>query len=45
MLVVVVVTFAVCKWRMTKGLGLTMFALYVVFVTQDLLREFHVINL
>lgn len=45
MLVAVVVTIAVCKWRMTKGLGLTMFALYVVFVTQDLLREFHVINL
>lgn len=43
MLIAVVVTIAACKWRMTKGLGLTMFALYVLFVTQDLFREFHVI--
>ena len=43
MLIAVVVTIAACKWRMTKGLGLTMFALYVIFVAQDLFREFHVI--
>lgn len=43
MLVSVVITIAACKWKMTKGLGLTMFALYVIFVAQDLIREFHVI--
>ena len=43
MLIAVVVTIAICKWRMTKTLGLTMFLLYIVFVAQDLMREFHVI--
>jgi Ca2+/Na+ antiporter len=31
------------KFRMTKGLGMSMFALYVVFVIQDLLRVYKVI--
>ena len=43
MLIAVVATIAICKWRMTKTLGLIMFLLYIVFVAQDLMREFHVI--
>ena len=43
MLIAVVATIAICKWQMTKTLGLTMFLLYVIFVAQDLMREFHVI--
>jgi len=39
MLVAVIVTIKLNKWRMTKGLGFTMFFLYAVFVTQDLLRS------
>lgn len=38
MLVAVVMVIAASNWRMTKGLGATMFGLYVVFLTQDLLR-------
>jgi hypothetical protein len=40
MLVAVIMTIKLNKWRMTKGLGFTMFVLYAVFVTQDLLRSF-----
>ena len=40
MLVAVITTIAVCKWKMTKGLGATMFTLYAVFVGQDLVRNF-----
>ena len=43
MLIAVVATIAICKWQMTKTLGLIMF-LYVIFVAQDLMREFHVIG-
>ena len=44
MLIAVVATIAICKWQMTKTLGLIMFLLYVIFVAQDLMREFHVIG-
>jgi Ca2+/Na+ antiporter len=40
MLVAVITTIAICKWKMTKGLGATMFTLYAVFVGQDLVRNF-----
>ena len=36
----VIATIAVNKWRMTKGLGYTMFALYAIFVAQDLARTY-----
>lgn len=39
MLVAVILTIKLNKWRMTKGLGATMFCLYGVFVVQDLLRS------
>ena len=45
MLIAVVATIAICKWQMTKTLGLIMFLLYVIFVAQDLMREFHVYRL
>ena len=35
----VIATIAVNKWRMTKGLGYTMFAVYAIFVAQDLARQ------
>ena len=40
MLASVIATIAVNKWRMTKGLGYTMFALYAIFVAQDLARTY-----
>jgi K+-dependent Na+/Ca+ exchanger-like protein len=40
MLAAVIATIAVNKWRMTKGLGYTMFALYAIFVAQDLARTY-----
>ena len=43
MLVAVIMTIKLNKWRMTKGLGFTMFFLYAVFVAQDLLRSYKVI--
>jgi len=39
MLVVVVSLIAAFKWKMTKGLGVTMFLMYFVFVFQDLARQ------
>uniref|UniRef100_A0A7S1UHZ0 EF-hand domain-containing protein n=1 Tax=Phaeomonas parva TaxID=124430 RepID=A0A7S1UHZ0_9STRA len=38
MLVAVICTIIVNKWRMTQSLGYAMFCLYAVFVAQDLLR-------
>ncbi len=38
MLLAVVGAIALSKWRMTKQLGYAMLVLYVVFLTQDLLR-------
>ena len=45
MLLGVIVTIAVCKWRMTKGLGATMFVLYAIFLAWDLMRAYEVIVL
>jgi K+-dependent Na+/Ca+ exchanger-like protein len=39
MLLSIVLTIIICKYRMTKGLGATMFALYIVFIAIDLLRN------
>jgi len=39
MLIIVVSLIAAFKWRMTKGLGLTMFIMYFIFVLQDLARQ------
>jgi len=39
MLFAVIFTIKMNKWRMTKGLGMTMFCLYALFVMQDLLRS------
>jgi len=41
----VVGTIALHKWRMTKQLGGCMFVLYIIFLTQDLLRNYGVISL
>ena len=40
MLLGVIVTIAAAGWKMTKGLGITMFVLYGVFLTWDLLRAY-----
>ena len=45
MLVAVIGVIIKSNFRMTKGLGLAMFLLYLVFVTQDLLRVYGVIKL
>ncbi|GMH38761.1 hypothetical protein BSKO_06645 [Bryopsis sp. KO-2023] len=45
MLIAVIVTIALSKWRMTKIMGFTMFGLYVLFLLQALLIEFEVIKL
>merc|ERR1711871_549841 len=39
MLVAVICCIASYGWRMTKALGYSMFALYILFVIQDLLRN------
>ena len=39
MFAVVIASVAASGWRMTKGLGYSMFALYVLFVAQDLMRN------
>lgn len=44
MLALVVITIAAFKWRMTRGMGAAMFALYVVFVIITLLLEFDVMD-
>lgn len=41
MLLFVIISIAVCRWRMTKALGITMFVLYVVFLTLALLLEYN----
>lgn len=40
MLIAVIVTIALSKWKMTKCMGFTMFGLYVIFLVQALLVEF-----
>uniref|UniRef100_H2Y2I8 Sodium/calcium exchanger membrane region domain-containing protein n=1 Tax=Ciona intestinalis TaxID=7719 RepID=H2Y2I8_CIOIN len=44
MLLFVVISIAVCKWKMSKRLGITMLLLYVVFLVLSLLLEFTVIQ-
>ena len=39
MLLSIIITIIINKFRMTKGLGATMFALYIVFIAIDLLRN------
>ena len=40
MLACVIITVAANGWRLTKGLGATMFVLYALFVLQDLARTY-----
>ena len=40
MLIAVIATIAANGWMMTRKLGVIMFALYFLFVLQDLLRNF-----
>lgn len=42
MIMCVIGLIAFSGWKMTKGLGYSMFVLYIVFVTQDLLRSYGV---
>lgn len=44
MLILVIATIALSKWRMTKTLGMTMFGLYAVFVALSLLIEYDIIE-
>jgi len=44
MLIGVIVTVMLMKWKMTKRLGAVMMALYVIFIIQQLLQDFDVIN-
>lgn len=44
MLIAVVVTIALNKWRMTRLLGATMFGLYVVFITITILLQVNILN-
>ncbi|XP_062247971.1 sodium/potassium/calcium exchanger 1-like [Platichthys flesus] len=39
MLLFVIISIAVCRWKMTRTLGLTMFALYFVFLVLSVLLE------
>lgn len=42
MLVATISAIAIYGWKMTKAFGVAMFILYVLFVTQDLLRVYNV---
>jgi sodium/potassium/calcium exchanger 2 len=44
MLVFVVLSIMIFRWRMNKGLGMVMFALYFVFLGVSLLFEYNVIT-
>ena len=44
MLLVVMVTIALCRCRMNKSLGVVMFSLYVVFVTITLVLEYNILD-
>jgi len=44
MLTGVIVTVMLMKWKMSKSLGAVMMCLYVVFIIQQLLQDFDVIN-
>merc|ERR1711871_811954 len=44
MLAAVILTIIITGFRMTKTLGFTMFVLYIIFVVQDLLRQYEVID-
>ncbi|XP_072038731.1 sodium/potassium/calcium exchanger 2-like [Amphiura filiformis] len=43
MLLIVIVTIAACRWKMTKSMGFCMFILYGVFVTLAILLEYEYI--
>lgn len=43
MLIFVIVSIAAFKWKMNKGLGITMFVLYLAFVAVSLLFEMKVL--
>ena len=45
MLLAVIVTIAVCKWRMSRGLAIVMFVLYFLFVLQAMAVELKWITL
>ena len=40
MIALVIGTIILNKWKLTKGLGITMFVFYFLFVLQDLARTF-----
>jgi len=40
MLIAVVTAIKLSNWKMSKGLGYSMFVLYIIFLTQDLIRNF-----
>ncbi|CAG0890254.1 unnamed protein product [Darwinula stevensoni] len=44
MLILVFVSIVVFRWKMNKGLGITMFLLYFVFLAVALLFEYHIIQ-
>ena len=44
MLLFVVISIAVCRWKMSKQLGFTMLLLYVLFLVLALLLELSVIG-
>ncbi|XP_069095339.1 sodium/potassium/calcium exchanger 2 isoform X6 [Pleurodeles waltl] len=44
MLLFVIISIAVCKWRMNKLLGFTMFGLYIVFLVISVLLEDRIIS-
>ncbi|XP_025077603.1 LOW QUALITY PROTEIN: sodium/potassium/calcium exchanger 2-like [Pomacea canaliculata] len=44
MLVAVIIVIAVCRWRMSKVMGVLMLVLYVIFVVISVLLEFETIR-
>ncbi|XP_025078217.1 sodium/potassium/calcium exchanger 2-like [Pomacea canaliculata] len=44
MLVAVIIVIAVCRWRMSKVMGVLMLVLYVIFVVMSVLLEFETIR-
>ena len=39
MLLFVIISIAACRWRMSRGLGLTMFVLYFLFLVLSVMLE------
>ena len=44
MLIAVIISIAICRFKMSRGLGALMFLFYVVFLTVTLLMEFKVFS-